>query len=79
MKKRYLVLLGFVVFYFLPVSNLYAGKVIDKSEVGYFLFIPKATLPDEKFSILVCFPDWGGFQPNRILMSGHFLHRRIIL
>jgi len=59
MKKRYLVLIGFFAFFFLFVSWVYAGKLIDKSSEKYFLFLPNTTLSGEKSPVLVCLPGWG--------------------
>lgn len=56
MKKTSLVLFGFVVFSLLPSRDLYAGKVIDKSQDGYLLSVPKVIASGKKIPVLVCLP-----------------------
>lgn len=43
---------------FSPQSS-FAGKLIDKSQDGYWLSLPKAFSPDQKNPVLVCLPGRG--------------------
>ncbi len=40
-------------------TNAHAGKLIDKSSDGYFLYLPQAALSGKSSPVLVCFPDCG--------------------
>jgi predicted esterase len=58
-NKTLFILSIFLLGILLGEFKLYAGKVIDKSSDGYFLFLPKTKLLEERFPVLICLPGWG--------------------
>lgn len=59
-KIRYSIFFTFILTTILILPEiLYAGRIVDKSPEGYLLFIPKSTLSDRKFPVLICLPGLG--------------------
>ncbi len=51
-------------------GNACAGKIIDKSSEGYFLYLPQTAISGKTSPVLVCLPGWGVSAKHDINMWG---------